>query len=69
MLSNAPLERLINTMMMLDGFSDDPNQASELRCLMRKVDWVATEAEAALKRCSPPVAAEPAAPTGVKDAA
>ena len=69
MLSNAPLERLINTMMMLDGLSDDPNQASELRCLMRKVDWVATEAEAALKRCTSPAVAEPATPARVENAA
>ena len=69
MLSNAPLERLINTMMMLDGVSDDPNQATEMRCLMRKIDWVATEAEAALKRCTPPVAAELATPARVENAA
>lgn len=69
MLSNAPLERLINTVMMLDGLSADPKQAAEMRCLMRKIDWVATEAEATLRRCAPAAVAGQPAPNGLQDAA
>lgn len=52
MASNDPLARLINTMMAL-GATDNPEDAIELRCLLRKIDWVADQAETALKRIMP----------------
>ena len=54
MLSNEPLERLLSTMIALDGHGGNPAAALEMRCLMRKIDWVASEADAALKRLTPP---------------
>jgi hypothetical protein len=36
---------------------------------MRKIDWVATEAESAVKRCTPSAPVVPAAPAAIKDAA
>jgi len=69
MLSNAPLERLINAVMTLDGLGGGGGHEAELRCLMRKIDWVATEAESAVKRCAPSAPAVPTAPAGLQDAA
>ena len=70
MHSNAALERLINTVMALDGLSESPDYSVEMRCLWRKIDWAATEAETTLKRltASPP-AAQPAAQPGLDGAA
>jgi hypothetical protein len=69
MISNAPLERLLSAVVALDGLAVGGGLESELRCLMRKIDWVATEAESAVKRCTPSAPAAPAAPTGLVDAA
>ena len=69
MLSNAPIERLLNAVVTLDGLNAGGGCESELRCLMRKIDGVATEAESAVKRCTPSAPAAPAAPGGIEDAA
>ena len=69
MISNAPIERLLNAVVALDGLNAGGGCDSELRCLMRKIDWVATEAESAVKRCCPSATAVPGAPPGVEDAA
>ena len=52
MISNAPLERLINAVMALDGLAPGVGDEVELRCLMRKIEWVANEAENTLARCT-----------------
>lgn len=69
MISNAPLERLLNAVVALDGLAVGGGLEAELRCLMRKIDWVATEAESAVKRCTPSASVVVAAPPGIKDAA
>jgi hypothetical protein len=69
MISNAPLERLLTAVVALDGLAVDGGQQWELRCLMRKIDWLATEAESAVKRCTPTAPAVPAAPSRIKNAA
>ena len=69
MISNAPIERLLNAVVALDGLNAGGGCESELRCLMRKIDWVATEAESAVKRCTPSATAVPPAPAGIADAA
>ena len=69
MQSNAPLERLINAVMDLDGLSENPDYAMEVRCLMRKIEWAANEAEIALKRCQARTAAGEKTGTGLEDAA
>lgn len=51
MESNAPIERLLSAVMSLDSCADSPGYASEMRCLMRKIEWAANEAEAAVRRC------------------
>jgi len=69
MQSNAPLERLINAVMDLDGLSENPDYAMEVRCLMRKIEWAATEAETALKRCQAQTLAREKPDGGLEDAA
>ena len=68
MISNAPLERLLNAVVALDSLAVGGGHETELRCLMRKIDWLATEAESAVKRCTPAGVVLPA-PAGIKDAA
>jgi hypothetical protein len=53
MLSNEPLERLINTLVALEGQGVDAQRSRELRCLWRKIDWVAQEAESTLQLLTP----------------
>ena len=64
MQSNAPLERLLSAVMTLDACADSADYAVELRCLMRKIEWVANEAETAVQRCSKAGRASEGTPTG-----
>ena len=66
MISNAPIERLINAVMALNGPAAEGAHDAELRCLLRKIEWVATEAETVLRHCAP---STPAAPVGLQHAA
>ena len=69
MISNAPLERLLTAVVALDGLAVGGGHEAELRSLMRKIDWLATEAESAVKRCTPSAPVVPAASAGIQDAA
>ena len=69
MNSSAPLERLINAVMALDGFAADGNHAMELRYLLRKIEWVAAEAETTRQRCVSRPPATPVLRVGLQDAA
>ena len=69
MNSSAPLERLINAVMALDGFAANGDHATELRCLLRKIEWVAAEAETTRKRCASRPPAAPMLRVGLQDAA
>jgi len=69
MESNAPLERLINTVMALDGIAAESDCASEMRCLMRKIEWAAAEAEATLARCAQRTAGRSETRSSLQDAA
>ncbi len=50
MISNAPLEQLITCVMALDALPPGADHGTEVRCLMRKIAWVAGEAEAVVQR-------------------
>lgn len=65
MLSNQPLERLLTAMMALDARAEHPDYAIEMRCLLRKLEWAAQEAETTLKRLE----TAPAANVAVEDEA
>lgn len=53
MLTNAPIERILNAIMVMDGMTNVPGHRLESTCLQRKLEWLANEAEMHLKRLQP----------------